>query len=90
MSTSSRKIDVERHSGMGQPPVVHRRQDQFADEDCLVDLTVAKRLSGLCKTVIYQKMKAGTFPAAYKPGGRSTRWSLRELREWQQSLHRTC
>lgn len=55
-------------------------------EDILVPLSVVKQISGLGKTMIYALMKREEFPAAYKPGGAATRWSLREVREWRRSL----
>jgi prophage regulatory protein len=40
---------------------------------------------GLGKTMIYRKVRDGTFPQPFKPGGVSTRWSEREIAEWQQA-----
>lgn len=37
---------------------------------------------GLGKTMIYRKMRAGSFPQACKLGGCSTRWSEREVQAW--------
>jgi prophage regulatory protein len=56
------------------------------DLDALVPLEVAKRISGLGKTSIYAGVRAGTFPAPYKPGGGATRWSYAELIQWRLAL----
>jgi predicted DNA-binding transcriptional regulator AlpA len=36
--------------------------------------------------MIYRKIRAGTFPKPYKPGGASSRWSLREVSDWVASV----
>jgi prophage regulatory protein len=41
--------------------------------------------AGLGKTMIYRKVRDGTFPQPFKPGGASTRWSEREIMEWQEA-----
>jgi predicted DNA-binding transcriptional regulator AlpA len=56
------------------------------DDDALVPLHAAKLVSGLGKTQIYALIRKGAFPAPYKPGGVSSRWSLRELRAWRRNL----
>ena len=43
------------------------------DDDILVPLAVVKEVAGLGKTKIYDLMKRGQFPPAYKPGGAATR-----------------
>lgn len=51
-------------------------------DDRLLPLPAVMQMSGLGKTMIYRKMREGTFPKACKPGGASTRWSERELKDW--------
>ncbi|WP_137406065.1 AlpA family phage regulatory protein [Sphingobium sp. MP9-4] len=58
------------------------------DDDILVPLAVVKEIAGLGKTKIYDLMKRGQFPPAYKPGGAATRWNLREVRAWRANLQR--
>lgn len=50
--------------------------------DRLLCLDEVKAIAGLGKSMIYRKMRAGTFPKACKAGGTSTRWSERELHAW--------
>jgi prophage regulatory protein len=58
------------------------------DDDILVPLATVKEIVGLGKTKIYDLMKRGQFPPAYKPGGAATRWNLREVRAWRANLQR--
>jgi prophage regulatory protein len=50
--------------------------------DRLLCLDEVKVVAGIGKSMIYRKMRAGTFPKACKAGGSSTRWSEREVQEW--------
>ncbi len=50
--------------------------------DRLLGLDEVKTVAGLGKSMIYRKMRAGTFPKACKAGGGSTRWSEREVQAW--------
>ncbi len=50
--------------------------------DRLIKLPEVIAIVGLGKTMIYRKMRAGSFPQACKAGGYSTRWSEREVRDW--------
>lgn len=59
------------------------RQDEFNLDDRLIPIAAVKQLSGLGKTMIYRKMKEGSFPKSCKPGGASTRWSEREVKAWR-------
>lgn len=63
-----------------------------AEEDDFVDLEVAMAMSGLKKTMIYQLIRQNKFPQPVKPGGVATRFSLVELRQWQQDAkdNRDC
>lgn len=53
-----------------------------AANDRLIRLSEVTEIVGYCKAMIYRKIRQGTFPAPYKPGGASSRWSLREVTEW--------
>lgn len=55
-------------------------------DDELVGLVRVKKLSGLGKTKIYQEIRKERFPAPYKPGGASSRWSLAEVLAWRRQL----
>ncbi len=50
--------------------------------DRLLCLDEVKAIVGLGKTMIYRKMRGGTFPRACKAGGCSTRWSEVEVQAW--------
>lgn len=50
--------------------------------DRLLCLDEVKAIVGLGKSMIYRKMRDGTFPMRCKAGGCSTRWSEREINEW--------
>jgi prophage regulatory protein len=45
-------------------------------------------LIGLKRTVIYDRIKAGTFPAPIQIGPRAVAWDAEELAQWQQNLTR--
>ncbi|CAN5571642.1 hypothetical protein BH10PSE14_BH10PSE14_06150 [soil metagenome] len=51
-------------------------------EDRLLPIDAVMEIAGIGKTMIYRKMREGTFPQCCKPGGASTRWSEREVRAW--------
>lgn len=59
-----------------------RREVDYGVEDRLLPIDAVMQIAGIGKTMIYRKMKEGTFPRACKPGGASTRWSEREVRAW--------
>lgn len=59
-----------------------KREVDYGLEDRLIPIDAVMQLAGIGKTMIYRKMREGTFPKACKPGGASTRWSEREVREW--------
>jgi prophage regulatory protein len=54
----------------------------FNVEDRLLPLPAVMEIAGIGKTMIYRKMREGTFPQCCRPGGASTRWSEREVRAW--------
>jgi prophage regulatory protein len=58
------------HPPSGNPP------------DRLVRLKEVMRIVGLGKTMIYRKIKEGSFPRPYKPSPFASRWSEREVLRW--------
>lgn len=54
--------------------------------DRLLPLKEVMAIAGLGRTMIYRKMREGTFPQACKPGGSATRWIEREVREWLEAV----
>lgn len=61
---------------------IAKREVDYDLEDRFIPLDVVMQIAGLGKTMIYRKVRAGTFPSPYKPGGASTRWSEREVKAW--------
>ncbi|MDN4061271.1 AlpA family transcriptional regulator [Massilia sp. YIM B02769] len=45
-------------------------------------------LVGIKRTVIYERIKAGTFPKPVQIGPRAVAWDQEELVKWQDSLPR--
>jgi prophage regulatory protein len=45
-------------------------------------------LVGIKRTVIYQRIKDGTFPKPVQIGARAVAWDEEELAKWQQNLPR--
>jgi prophage regulatory protein len=52
--------------------------DRFLPRPLVLDI------SGLSKTILYERIAAGHFPAPVKLG-RSSRWLLSEITEWQRA-----
>nr|WP_221231114.1 AlpA family phage regulatory protein [Sphingobium subterraneum] len=48
----------------------------------MIRIGEVKRRVGLGKTMIYQKIKEGTFPEPYKLSPFAARWSDREITAW--------
>lgn len=63
-----------------------KREVDYGLDDRLIPLPAVIEITGLGKTMIYAKMRAGTFPKQCKPGGVSSRWSEREVREWKAGV----
>ena len=63
-----------------------KREVDYGFEDRLIPLDAVMQIAGVGKTMIYRKMREGTFPKACKPGGASTRWSEREVRAWKDGV----
>lgn len=53
--------------------------------DPMVDLTIAKQLSGLGKTAIYSRVRDGRFPVPHKVGS-ATRWRRSEIEHWREQF----
>jgi prophage regulatory protein len=54
----------------------------IAKEDRLVRLPEVLRLTGLCRSALYDQMSQGEFPRAIKIGPRAASWSLRSVHHW--------
>ena len=52
------------------------------DELAILRLADVIRLTGLCKSSIYQMMKDGTFPRRIALGCRSVGWMACDIRDW--------
>ncbi|MFW2831678.1 helix-turn-helix transcriptional regulator [Sphingomonas sp. ID0503] len=57
-------------------------QRHASDVSALIALEEVERLTGIKKSKIYQLVREARFPAPYKPGGASTRWSRAEVVAW--------
>lgn len=65
---------------------VAKREVDYGLDDRLLPIDVVMEIAGIGKTMIYRKMRDGTFPRCCKPGGSSSRWSECEVREWRASV----
>lgn len=54
--------------------------------DRLIPFAQVSEIAGLGRTRIYAMIRAGKFPAPYKPGGAGSRWSEAEVRAWLESV----
>ena len=59
---------------------------RFDVPDRLLRRAEVEAMVGLGKSMIYRKMREGTFPAAIKPGGTSTRWKESEVNRWLEQV----
>lgn len=57
-------------------------KDEEDNADRFVRLDEVKRRVGLGKSMIYQLVKDGKFPAPYKLSPAAARWSNREITAW--------
>jgi prophage regulatory protein len=55
-------------------------------EGRLLKIDQVMEIAGLGKTMIYRKVRDGTFPRPCKPGGASTRWDEGEVRQWKAEV----
>lgn len=63
-----------------------KREVDYGLDDRLIPIDAVMQLAGIGKTMIYRLMRDGKFPRSCKPGGASTRWSEREVREWRDAV----
>lgn len=83
---------TRRQNATAAPPIgrasnrLARREVDYGVEDRLLPLDAIMQIAGIGKTMIYRKMREGTFPKACKPGGASSRWSEREVRDWLAAI----
>lgn len=63
-----------------------KREVDYGLDDRLIPIDAVMQIAGIGKTMIYAKMRAGTFPKSCKPGGASTRWSEREIKAWKDAV----
>lgn len=52
------------------------------EEDRLIRLPEVLRLTGMCRSALYEQMSRGQFPRSIKIGPRAASWSAREVRSW--------
>ncbi|MGU3316302.1 helix-turn-helix transcriptional regulator [Sphingomonas sp. M6A6_1c] len=57
-----------------------------AENDRLIPFARVEEIAGLKRTRIYAMIRAGSFPAPYKPGGAGSRWSEAEVRAWLEKV----
>lgn len=55
------------------------------NEDVFLKLRDVVTQTGMCRTKIYEKIKAGEFPKQIKIGT-SSRWSQADVRAWKQKV----
>lgn len=82
----NRSATAPKKRATAAPPPPVKREVDHSLADRLLPLSAVMELAGLGKTIIYKKMKAGTFPKCCKPGGASSRWSEREVMEWRDKV----
>jgi len=51
-------------------------------------LPAVMELVGIKRTVIYERIKAGTFPAPVQIGARAVAWAEEDVAQWQRNLPR--
>lgn len=55
-------------------------------DERFIDRREVERLTGLSRSTIYERMRAGTFPKARRePGWSSVWWLESEIREWMDA-----
>ena len=67
-----------------------RRKEQMDTQpvqlDALLREPEVRKLTGLSRTQRYRMVKAGTFPAPVKIGGRVSAWRASQISSWLSSL----
>lgn len=54
----------------------------IGEEDRLMRLPEVLRLTGMCRSALYDQMSRGQFPRSIKIGPRAASWSARAVRNW--------
>jgi predicted DNA-binding transcriptional regulator AlpA len=52
------------------------------EPDRLLRLPEVQRLTGLCRSAVYEQMQKGTFPRSVKAGRRASSWSENSVQGW--------
>ena len=60
----------------------HPAHAEFRWPDRLLKLPEVERLTGLCRSTIYEHMQKGTFPRSVKVGRRAATWSESAVQTW--------
>ena len=68
---------LESGESMRRPPL-----EDGGDEDRLLRLPEVLRLTGMCRSALYDQMARGQFPGSIKIGERATSWSAKAVRNW--------
>ena len=68
---------LESGESMRRPPL-----EDGGDEDRLLRLPEVLRLTGMCRSALYDQMARGHFPSSIKIGQRATSWSAKAVRNW--------
>lgn len=68
---------LESGESMRRPPL-----EDGGDEDRLLRLPEVLRLTGMCRSALYDQMAQGHFPGSIKIGQRATSWSAKAVRNW--------
>lgn len=55
----------------------------YGFDDRLLPIAAVMELVGFKRTYIYRLIRESDFPKPCKPGGVSSRWSEREVKEWK-------
>lgn len=63
-----------------------KREVDYGFDDRLLPLDAVMQIAGLSRAMIYRKIRQGSFPRQYKPGGAASRWSEREVMAWRDAV----
>lgn len=70
---------LERAGGLLSP---YSEGGNLVEEDRLIRLPEVLRLTGMCRSALYNQMAQGQFPRSIKIGPRAASWSAKEVRVW--------
>jgi prophage regulatory protein len=68
--------------GTGALPRRSAEPAGVVEDDRLIRLPEVLRLTGMCRSALYNQMALGQFPRSIKIGPRATSWSVKEVRVW--------